>query len=214
VQAVGKKSWVESCIKAATLTTDPTFSLPPLCITEIQKRRRRDQDALDEQPLRKRRWAEAMEAAGNEHRPPQSNWVEAMARTAEPILATKQNKKQEHNVHGELLKSLVELSSSFVSDKENCRPLHETETEPRKRRTRWDVQHVGSFPYLFLRFKINYSRYPKHPNGKTPILRLQVQRLARAMRSIFRKLAPEPLLCHLVHLNEFYVQPTAYLPIK
>ncbi|KAJ7940443.1 hypothetical protein B0H13DRAFT_12198 [Mycena leptocephala] len=120
-----QKSWVESCIEAATLTTDPTFSLPPLCTTEIQKRRRRDQDALDEQPLRKRRWAEAMEAAGNEHRP-QSNWVEAMARTAEPILATKQNKKQEHNVH----------------DKENCRPLHETETEPRKRKTRWDVQHV------------------------------------------------------------------------
>jgi hypothetical protein len=40
-----------------------------------------------------------------------------MARTAEPILATKQNKKQEHNVHGELLKSLVELSSSFVQIK-------------------------------------------------------------------------------------------------
>jgi hypothetical protein len=117
VQAVGKKSWVESCIEAATLATDPTFSLPPLCTTEIQKRGRRDQNALDEQPLRKRRWAEAMEAAGNEHRPPQSNWVEAMARTAEPILATKQNKKQEHNVHGELLKSLVELSSSFVQIK-------------------------------------------------------------------------------------------------
>ncbi|KAJ6525638.1 hypothetical protein B0H19DRAFT_585365 [Mycena capillaripes] len=91
-----KRSWVEACIEVATLPVNPTLSslLPPV---ELPRTRRRDEE---EQPLYKRGWAEAMEVAGNEDRPPQSSWVEAMARTCEPNPLTKKNKKKAQNMHG------------------------------------------------------------------------------------------------------------------
>ncbi|KAF7338143.1 hypothetical protein MVEN_02039100 [Mycena venus] len=122
-QAVPKKSWVEACIQAAAQVTEPMPSPPLVCATRTAKRRRWDDRGIEAPeilPARKRRWVEAMEAAGNANRPADSNWVEAMARTAQQI-PTKKNKKQDDDIH----------------DKENCRPLPGNK-RPRHR-TRWDV---------------------------------------------------------------------------
>jgi hypothetical protein len=96
-QVVPKRSWVESCIDAAQATERRPS--PLLRAFKLPKRSRWDKgmDAPEEQRVRKRPWAEAMEAAGHDDRPPTSNWAAAMARASE--LDTKTNNR--HERHGE-----------------------------------------------------------------------------------------------------------------
>ncbi|KAJ7120495.1 hypothetical protein C8R43DRAFT_1136879 [Mycena crocata] len=118
---VPKKSWVESCILAAASTPDPpaTSRFTQVVPMRPSMRRRRLEEVTDGQPPPKRRWTEAMEMAGNQDGLTKSNWVEAMAtNNSEPSLLISKKMKQ--------------------CAKENHRPL--PKAEPRRRRTRWDIQ--------------------------------------------------------------------------
>lgn len=90
----------------AALALDPMPSRSPLCTTEIPRKRRRYDDAPEEQPLpKRRRWVEAMEAAESQAGPSQSNWVEAMTMAGhnpQSKLAARENSfmTEGRNTHG------------------------------------------------------------------------------------------------------------------
>ncbi|KAJ7709716.1 hypothetical protein B0H17DRAFT_1124255 [Mycena rosella] len=122
MKAIANKSWVESCMELAAL--DPIPAILPVWTTEISRRRRRREDTLEEQPLPKRRWAEAMEAAAQPDDPPRSSWVEAIARSDLELTLPVKN-------------ATVKRDSRHTAAKENCRPMPSTES--RRRKTRWDA---------------------------------------------------------------------------
>ncbi|KAJ7087853.1 hypothetical protein C8R44DRAFT_29229 [Mycena epipterygia] len=130
MQSIPQMSWVES-IDVATLAPDPMSARSSLCTTEIPRKRRRYDDAPEEQPLpKRRRWVEAMEAAGNQAGPSRSNWVEAMIMAGhgpQPNLAAKENS--------------FTKEGRYAHEKENYRAF--SRIAPYRRRT--PARHFSSY---------------------------------------------------------------------
>ncbi|KAJ7510058.1 hypothetical protein B0H11DRAFT_2215882 [Mycena galericulata] len=141
LQAVPQTSCIKLSMEEADTRVDKRPFPPPLCTVEIPRRRRRQEETPEEQPLPKRRWTEAMEAAGNQNTLPQSRWVDAMMRNnSEPNAARKQGVNKSRYGQGASLSYVVRRPlPSPVSAKENC-PPPPTTTEPPRRKSRWDVR--------------------------------------------------------------------------